>query len=695
MIAALRHRTGDKIQDRYEVLSELGSGAFGTAYKCRDLELNTYVAVKELHVLDDPQTAIDERAQALEQFRSEALHLSNLRHPHIVSGYYQPHTGTWLACPVCGLSFHGARQCPHDNAPLTVVRQRNYLVMEYLDGPDVGEATRTFNGTVPVPLAIRWVRQVAEALALIHSRGWIHRDVKPENIRLRLDGSGLENASAVLLDFGIASEAGATGEYSTRAQRHTQGGGTLGYAPDSPAERRNPDPRSDIHALGMTLYRLVSGRDPAEPDDLVALRQYAPRSFNSQLSPELENLILRSIAPDASQRPADGREWLRALDMAQGTDLAPLSHPSRNDLAPSAVAPTPITPLGFSSGRAATTPREAIALLDAHPGDAKRLLYSGQLAEWFDAVGAQDWGTRAREVQREFPDYREQGVEAMLQHTGLVAPPRCDAYPSYLEFGTLRKGEKRTVELRLHNKGRGWLFGSLEAALPGARTPRAFEGNDARVPITLDARRAGKGDHHGEIVVDTSAGELRVPVHAVVKGEDFAPTITVLLWSALGMLCGQLVRTVPLGHMTEGWRWLAASNVTFMPTGPLLGLMIWATLTLATVGVASARKSCATFFMGSSVALLCGVVSMFMGGDLLYTGDKVLQPLTGWLTRGWAPGGWMALGGALGAVYGTLQRGRDLVSHRISQVGAGWILSLALWMAVTLSLLALVPAFRQ
>src|SRR5690554_1102726 len=109
MTAVLQHRAGELIQDRYEVLSLLGSGAFGTVYKCLDRELTTEVAIKELHVLDNVATGADEREAALAQFRREALHLSHLRHPNIVSGHYQPHAGTWLICPVCGYSFRGSK----------------------------------------------------------------------------------------------------------------------------------------------------------------------------------------------------------------------------------------------------------------------------------------------------------------------------------------------------------------------------------------------------------------------------------------------------------------------------------------------------------------------------------------------------------------------------------------------------------
>src|SRR4028119_171574 len=130
MTAYLRHLSGELIQDRYEIISVLGSGAFGTVYKCCDLELNTLVAIKELHVLPSTDGSSSEREEALAQFRREAFNLSNLRHPHIMSGHYQPHSGTWLVCPVCGYAFRGSPTCPEHGAAAIGGRQPPQLVVE-------------------------------------------------------------------------------------------------------------------------------------------------------------------------------------------------------------------------------------------------------------------------------------------------------------------------------------------------------------------------------------------------------------------------------------------------------------------------------------------------------------------------------------------------------------------------------------
>jgi hypothetical protein len=108
-------------------------------------------------------------------------------------------------------------------------------------------------------------------------------------------------------------------------------------APDSPAERRNPDARSDIHALGMTLYRLVSGLDPQEFDDLAQIRKFAPSAFNRAIPPALDALIQSSIAGDPIKRPQNAEEFARKLDE--------LERP-----------PTPAKPVGPISSRTAKAP---------------------------------------------------------------------------------------------------------------------------------------------------------------------------------------------------------------------------------------------------------------------------------------------------------------------------------------------------
>ncbi len=647
MTATLRHEIGDLIQDRYQVLGELGAGAFGTVYQCRDRELDTLVAIKELHLLDS-----EERESALLKFRQEAANLSNLRHPHIVSGHYQPVSGTWLVCPVDGIAFKGAPTCPLHNASPMVLRQRHYLVMEYLGGPDLWQAAQNAGGRMMPHDAIRLLLPIADALSLIHSRGLVHRDIKPENIRLRA-----QNDDAVLLDFGISSPSGEEGGFSTRAFRHTTGGGTLGYAPESSVERRFPDARSDIHALGMTLFALLSGLDPLENDDLQRMRSQSPRVFNEDISPYLESLIVRSISVDPNRRPQSAREFgvelLRAQNPISDADLAagaPQSSTRFQSAAPQKVASMLAPPFTFRSGMQARDVAELVALMDRERGEAKEYLYSGDFAAWLTQIGRQDLAARAREIVDEYPDQKWQGLEALAQATGLAPPPQMLVSPPILDFGVVPLGRRATLPLSLQNHGRGHLFGILHSGERGLVFPEGFDGNAQNVPISFDARGLERGRRSGEIVIDSSAGEWRVPFVAVIAGrekpkhagEDGA--VAVVSWGMLGMLCGFVARALPLSHTPNGQNWLQANApIEFWPTALLFGLAMCGATFSFVVGEATRRRSWWLFFGALLPAFgfstLCGLAANL----LIPAGDRVLEPLTKAFVRDWAAGGWLLL----------------------------------------------------
>lgn len=675
MIATLRHRVGETIQDRYEIEKELGSGAFGTVYKCRDRELDTIVAIKELHVLDEPNTRLEERAHALELFRREAIHLSNLRHPNIVSGHYQPHNGTWLVCPVCGISFKGAPTCPEHNAAPIVLKQRNYLVMEYLDGPNLAQAAEQAGGVLPLPIALRLIRQTTDALQQVHGRGWVHRDIKPENIRLRSQNDG-----AILLDFGIATESGATGEFTTRAIRHTTGGGTLGYAPDSLSERRNPDARSDIHALGMTLYRLISGYDPQEMDELLQMRKHPPSTFNRNIPPSLDVLIRNSINPDPNQRPQNAEEFARALEALN----APVVEQQSTPAAPQRSTPVTVSPvpsLKFYANEEPQTVEQLISLCERRPSEAREYLYAGHLETWLESRGRGDLARRAREIAQSYPK-RERGLEAWLQATGQISPPQLVINPTFLDFGILSSGESRTLQIHLRNPGRGYLFGLLKSSHRSVSLPDEFDGNNAVLQITLDASRMDGGDYSGDITIDSSAGEMRVPFRAIIKKRAESDALSsVVFWAAMGMLGGFGIRTLPLINQaaTPGWDWLRVpEDIRWNWAGPLFGLSLFLALCPFLAGEASRRKSCSTIFSFTLFAFMFSGFCGLIGDSILRGGDLMLRPFLFDLAHDWAAGGWMFIGGIMGACYGTVRQWNAIFSPRLLQIIMGWLVAMAI-----------------
>ncbi|MBV9864399.1 MAG: protein kinase [Abitibacteriaceae bacterium] len=300
---ALRHEIGDVIKDRYSIREVLGGGAFGTVYRVEESigTRTVTLACKEMHVLDDPATQANERDDALRMFQEEAYLLQTLRNVHIPAAYFESAKGVWLACPVCGRVFRGTRVCPEHGSVLQVVKERYYLIMDFIEGLDL-EQKLLANGSRPLDelQVIDWALQVCDALATVHAKGFSHRDIKPANIKIQND-----SGEAMLIDFGLVKPSTVVGGYGTVLKRTSTGLGTIGYAPPSAQEQAQPDARTDILALGMTLYRLLTGRDPTDPQDLELMRRQTPRNFNSSLSTMIDAIIMKATQTDPNKRYPD------------------------------------------------------------------------------------------------------------------------------------------------------------------------------------------------------------------------------------------------------------------------------------------------------------------------------------------------------------------------------------------------------
>lgn len=682
---SLRHRPGDLIQNRYQVRKLLGSGAFGTVYGCLDTEIHVPVAVKELHVLDEPG-ATGERDSALKQFRAEATHLSRLRHPNIVSGHYEPHTGNWNVCPLCGLDFPSQTRCPEHGAQLIPVTSRHYLVMEYIGGPDLLQAAQQGGGKLPVEDVVRYAEEVSSALAHVHARGYVHRDIKPENIRLRVE-AGQSIGEAVLLDFGIATEGQGAGDdkYGTRVQRHTQGGGTVGYAPESPSERRQPDSRSDIHALGMTLYHLLTACDPTEPSHLREMRRHTPADFVPEISDALDALVMRAVDLDPARRPQHGGEMLALLQGLDEWEDQPAPPPppvpaprpvAATPMASSAVHPS-IQPFLFRNGAYARDAAELVALMDEQPDEGTRYLVRGEVENWLFSIGEDELAQQARDFRQRYRSRPSHGLEAFLQASGWVSPPDLEASPDELDFGSLSPDGKKTVELRVLNRGRGRLFGKVQATHPAVTTPGQWDGNRERILITFDAFRLRPGRYSGEVNLDSSAGQFSVPFEAHVRGPSWsAPFLTVVVDGIGGMLAGGLLRVLPLmfGAGRPGWGWLTPqTDLKWFPSAPVFGLTLGCLLLLWALIESILRRSCGLFVLAGMFAVLVAIGTGVLGNEILIAGDMNLRPFAEPLVGRFSAGAWAAVGAGLGASLGTLRRSKDLLSERILAIALAWL----------------------
>lgn len=264
----------ERLKGHYRLERELGRGGMGVVYLARDEMLDRPVAIKVL-----PRLAADEGEQR-ERFLREARTAAQLSHPNVVPIY--------RADEVKGYA---------------------YFVMGFIDGESLAERVQT-RGPLPLEEGVRYLREVAWALAYAHARGVVHRDVKPENIMIER-----ATARAIVTDFGIA--------HAQHQKRLTMDGHVLGTAYYMSPEQVNGevlDGRSDLYALGVVGFFALSGKLPFEGDSASAilvshvtreppsLREVAPH-----VPASVAAVIDRCLSKRREDRYASGEELADAL----------------------------------------------------------------------------------------------------------------------------------------------------------------------------------------------------------------------------------------------------------------------------------------------------------------------------------------------------------------------------------------------
>jgi len=269
---------GTVLSGRYRIESVLGKGGMGAVYLARILALGDKpVALKEMRI-----QASSDRTQeaAVAQFRQEARFLANLEHPNLVqvSDFF------------------------HEDG-------RYYLVMAYVKGQTLGEMLQARRGAFPVHKVLHWASQLAGVLGYLHSQDppILFRDLKPSNIMLDQAGT------VRLIDFGIARSFHAEGVTAT----FLQGMGSAGYSPMEQYQGAGgTDPRSDIYALGATMFHLLTNRVPPSPVELVAEGGEMPsmRRWNPTLPVQLDKIVLKMMALRKDERYQSMAEVARLFE---------------------------------------------------------------------------------------------------------------------------------------------------------------------------------------------------------------------------------------------------------------------------------------------------------------------------------------------------------------------------------------------
>jgi hypothetical protein len=285
----------------YELLELLGQGGMGAVYKALHLRLDKVVALKVL-----PARRMAD-ANAVSRFDREMKAVGKLDHPHIVRATD--------AGEVAGM---------------------RYLVMEFVDGLDVGRISR-FAGPLAVADACEIVRQAAQGLQHVHEAGLVHRDIKPSNLILT------EAGHVKILDLGLALlRDTAAGELNEELTDSNQILGTLNYmAPEQCTGSHVVDIRADLYSLAATLYKLLAGVAPfaetsSPAEKMQALINESPESIltvRSDVPEELAAVLHGTLAKDPQERLASPGELAAALaPFARGHDLPTLVRTCRERL---------------------------------------------------------------------------------------------------------------------------------------------------------------------------------------------------------------------------------------------------------------------------------------------------------------------------------------------------------------------------
>ena len=308
---------GKMLDDRYEILELIGSGGMANVYKARCHRLNRLVAIKIL------KSDLAENADFRRRFHDESQAVAQLSHANIVSVY-----------------------------DVSTNSDTEYIVMEFIDGITLKQYMER-RGRMDWRESLHFITQIMRGLSHAHSRGIIHRDIKPQNIMVLRDGS------VKVADFGIACLANAGQTLTQEAL------GSVHYISPEQARGDRIDARSDIYSAGVVLYEMLTGRLPFEGDSAVSVAiqhlssvPLAPRDIDPSIPEPLELICMKAMNSDPNKRYPTADAMLADLEKFRKDPSVDMDYIRRELATPSADS-EPTMPLPTAQVASAVKKRTA------------------------------------------------------------------------------------------------------------------------------------------------------------------------------------------------------------------------------------------------------------------------------------------------------------------------------------------------
>jgi serine/threonine protein kinase len=517
----------------YKVLQPLGKGGMGAVYLATQTLVGRerHCVIKEMLDYVDPANPGAVR-KAQQRFREEAATLVELNHVGIPQIYdYFSESG------------------------------RNYIAMQFIEGESLDkrlshedEQGQCVKGSAqPVERVVRWGIQLCRVLEYLAERKppVIHHDIKPANIILNR-----ATGQVCLVDFGTAKARLTMQPVGQMGVRKSSVYGTAGYAaPEMYPPRSESEPRSDVYALGATLYHLLTDDNPRDhPFQFPKL---------TGLPAGIHRVLEGAIKVDVQQRltAAQMRRRLEAIEIKA-------------------------TPFHFRSGVAAHNLAELVELCDRHWEDAKFHFYGKDFENWLrTSLHRHDLVSKVLPVRQRGGD-KDAGLEEFLHILDpTLAPPAPDVSPSTLDFGSLEVGQTKKKVLKISNKaGRGHLSGCIVADPPVTwlQIPDKFSSNAVTIETAVDTSNQKEGSRlHTKIQIQTPyVPPVEIPVRAQVALAWRRLCLTLLKFVGAGALVSTGVAYIMAQAVLPNFSWAVSDSLMggLGLVAMLIGLMVGAWL---------------------------------------------------------------------------------------------------------------------